>query len=619
MGGNCPKVDEMTCLEAGMGRRVLALGTGAVGLALAAVLVIGLAAPGSAFAAVKHKPVVSHVSPASGSTLGGNTVTIAGKNFRSGGKSAVKKVMFGTRAATHIHVKSATSITVIAPAGTGAVDVRVTTRAGISKKIHADRYAYRAPALASQYLVTSSSYAPVAGTAVTISAQLADASATPVHASGLTVAWSETGTGGSFGSATSTTDASGIATVTFTTATTAGTTYAVRATDGSSRTGVSGSIATTAGLASQIALNAGNNQTATVGAAVGTPPSVVVTDTHANPVSGVSVIFAVASGGGVATGTSATTNAAGVATVGGWTLGASPGANTLTATASGLSGSPVTFSASGNAGAAHSIALNAGNNQTAAAGTAVGAPPSVVVTDTHANPVSGVSVIFAVASGGGVATGTSATTNAAGVATVGGWTLGASPGANTLTATASGLSGSPVTFSATGITIGTPYGGGMVSYILQPGDPGYVAGETHGLIAAAEDQAEGIQWALPAFQTTAVGGATGTAIGTGLANTNAIIAQNGAGSYAAAIAAACTDGGYHDWYLPSQDELNEVYVNLAEARIGNFGDVDYWSSSQVADSDGGPLAWCQQLDPGMGGFELAAKKEYHWVRAVRAF
>ena len=519
MGGNCPKVDEMTCLEAGMGRRVLALGTGAVGLALAAVLVIGLAAPGSAFAAVKHKPVVTHVSPASGSTLGGNTVTIAGKNFRSGGKSAVKKVMFGTRAATHIHVKSATSITVIAPAGTGAVDVRVTTRAGISKKIHADRYAYRAPALGSQYrqyLVTSSSYAPVAGTAVTISAQLADASATPVHASGLTVAWSETGTGGSFGSATSTTDASGIATVTFTTATTAGTTYAVRATDGSSRTGVSGSIATTAGLASQIAPSAGNNQTATVG-------------------------------------------------------------------------------------------------------TAVSIAPSVVVTDTHANPVSGVSVIFAVASGGGVATGTSATTNAAGVATVGGWTLGASPGANTLTATASGLSGSPVTFSATGITIGTPYGGGMVSYILQPGDPGYVAGETHGLIAAAEDQAEGIQWALPAFQTTAVGGATGTAIGTGLANTNAIIAQNGAGSYAAAIAAACTDGGYHDWYLPSQDELNEVYVNLAEARIGNFGDVDYWSSSQVADSDGGPLAWCQQLDPGMGGFELAAKKEYHWVRAVRAF
>ena len=60
--------------------------------------------------------------------------------------------------------------------------------------------------------------------------------------------------------------------------------------------------------------------------------------------------------------------------------------------------------------------------------------------DSHGNPVPGVSVTFAVVSGGGSVTGSAATTNAAGIATVGGWTLGAVAGANTLDSTATALS-----------------------------------------------------------------------------------------------------------------------------------------------------------------------------------
>ena len=428
------------------GARKLKLGAGALGLTLAAVVFAGFASP--SFALVAVKPVVSHISPASGTTLGGNTVTIRGKHFTSSGKSIVKKVTFGSKAATHVHVKSSTSITVTAPAGTGTVSVRVTTTAGTSAKVSADKYTYSAPA--TKYLVTSSSYTPVAGTTVLISAQLADASSSPVHTSGVTVNWSESGTGGSFSWAASTTDAAGIATVMFTTSTTAGTSRTVTATDTLLRTGTSPTIITTAGPASQIALNAGNSQSATVGTAVTIAPSVIVTDANGNPVSGVSVTFAVASGGGSATGLSATTMATGIATVGSWTLGAVAGANTLTATSTGLSGSPVTFTATGTAGAATQIAVNAGNNQSATRGTAVTVAPSVIVTDAHSNPVFGVSVTFAVASGGGSATGLSATTNAAGIAAVGSWTLGAVAGANTLTATSTGLSGSPVTFTATG-------------------------------------------------------------------------------------------------------------------------------------------------------------------------
>jgi hypothetical protein len=102
---------------------------------------------------------------------------------------------------------------------------------------------------------------------------------------------------------------------------------------------------------------------------------------------------------------------------------------------------------------ATTIAVNAGDTQSAAPGASVTVAPSIKVTDTNGNPVSGVAVTFAVASGGGYITGGRQTTNARGIATVGSWTLGPSSGTNTLTATAAGLAGSPITFTATGETM----------------------------------------------------------------------------------------------------------------------------------------------------------------------
>ena len=212
-----------------------------------------------------------------------------------------------------------------------------------------------------------------------------------------------------------------------------------------------------ADAASSIAINAGNGQSAPVGTAVATSPSVRVADPFGNPVAGVSVTFAVASGGGtVAPTTAVTTNAAGVAAVTSWTLGTTAGTNTLTATSSGLAGSPVTFTATGTAGPASTIAINAGDGQSATVGTAVAIPPSVIVRDQFNNPVAGVSVTFAVASGGGTVDPTTAvTTGADGIAAVTSWTLGATAGTNTLTATSSGLTGSPVTFTATATSTGS--------------------------------------------------------------------------------------------------------------------------------------------------------------------
>jgi len=269
--------------------------------------------------------------------------------------------------------------------------------------------------------------------------------------SGVNVTFAVVTGGGSVTGGSATTNAGGIATVgSWTLGTTAGS-NTLNATSGSlSGSPITFTATATAGGATQIVLNAGNNQSATVGTAVTIPPSVIVKDAFNNPVSGVSVTFGVATGGGSLTGGSATSNASGIATVGSWTLGTTAGTNTLTATSGSLTGSPITFTATGTASGATQIALNAGNNQSATVGTAVAVAPSVMVKDQFNNPVSGVSVTFAVATGGGSVTGGSATTNASGIATVGSWTLGTTAGSNSLTATSGSLTGSPITFTATG-------------------------------------------------------------------------------------------------------------------------------------------------------------------------
>ena len=101
---------------------------------------------------------------------------------------------------------------------------------------------------ATQYLVSSNNYSPVAGADVTISAQLADAYGNPVATADKVVTWTKSNGHGSFADATSETDASGLATVVLTTHTVAGTTTTVTATT-DALTGTSPTITTVPGPA----------------------------------------------------------------------------------------------------------------------------------------------------------------------------------------------------------------------------------------------------------------------------------------------------------------------------------------------------------------------------------
>lgn len=203
-----------------------------------------------------------------------------------------------------------------------------------------------------------------------------------------------------------------------------------------------------------IVAQAGASQAGTVNLAVATLPAVRVTARDGSPVAGVAIRFEVVSGGGSVSGANTSTNASGVATVGGWTLGNTVGEQRLAARSAGLP--EVSFSAMAAAAPGNGVLERAAgtDGQTATAGTAVALVPAVRVRDAAGAPLAGVTVSFAVTAGGGSVINASAVSDATGLASAGGWTLGTATGTQTLQASATGFA--PTTFSATALGTGAP-------------------------------------------------------------------------------------------------------------------------------------------------------------------
>ncbi|NTV68360.1 MAG: DUF1566 domain-containing protein [Chlorobaculum sp.] len=124
---------------------------------------------------------------------------------------------------------------------------------------------------------------------------------------------------------------------------------------------------------------------------------------------------------------------------------------------------------------------------------------------------------------------------------------------------------------------GDQYGGGKVAFLFQPGEAGYVEGQTHGLIAATADLGNGTTW-----------------------------------SKAVTLCKEYRGGGFSDWRLPSKEELNRLYIN--KTLIGGFKERHfYWSGTQSDKND----AWDQSFRTGI--CNLGYKLDNNYVRAVRPF
>lgn len=162
-------------------------------------------------------------------------------------------------------------------------------------------------------------------------------------------------------------------------------------------------------------------------------------------------------------------------------------------------------------------------------------------------------------------------------------------------------------------TIGSSLGGGVVAYVYQNGDPGYTSTNIPVLIAG-NDVLGLTRWYNGSGIST---GATSATLGSGFANTNTIITSQGVSmggyTYAAALARNYTSGGFTDWYLPSQNELNQLYLN--RVAIGGFTNAYnyFWASTEVDASN----AKLQNFLSGGAVLDFSKSATGGTVRAVR--
>lgn len=164
-------------------------------------------------------------------------------------------------------------------------------------------------------------------------------------------------------------------------------------------------------------------------------------------------------------------------------------------------------------------------------------------------------------------------------------------------------------------------GGGRVFYFSAAGftvegygtlgTPGYFASYTAHYLEAAPNDRGRLTWSSTNIDVVG----TSTDFGTGRKNTNLIAAAHSGDSAANNAAKACKElaaGGNGDWFLPSKDELEEMYNSFLASNITNG---EYWSSSQSAVG----TAWYRYFQEVNNVWRSYSKGNTFYVRAIRAF
>ena len=155
--------------------------------------------------------------------------------------------------------------------------------------------------------------------------------------------------------------------------------------------------------------------------------------------------------------------------------------------------------------------------------------------------------------------------------------------------------------------------GGYIFYV----NPNFATDGWRYLEAAPYDQSAGAKWGC--FRT-AIQGARGSAVGTGRQNTRDILAACTDPTTAAHLCANLKVNGVGGWFLPSRDELIQLYKNLRATNAVDFGDrnvgdnFSYWASTQLTADMAAHIDF-----PDAGRPHFDDKDFPRRVRAIRAF
>lgn len=160
------------------------------------------------------------------------------------------------------------------------------------------------------------------------------------------------------------------------------------------------------------------------------------------------------------------------------------------------------------------------------------------------------------------------------------------------------ISGTTITFNdnstlTTALFRGSRLGGGIYLEVFS----------TWNLVASTFEYEGYLKWKTTNTSTTGT-----TSVTDGLANTNAM---NNVDHPAAYYCATTMDGvgGFNDWYLPSKDELNFIYLN--RHFLDKFTANNYWSCTENTSLS----SWYQNFTDGV---QLSSYKTYsEYVRPVR--
>ncbi|WP_339623328.1 hypothetical protein [uncultured Winogradskyella sp.] len=163
--------------------------------------------------------------------------------------------------------------------------------------------------------------------------------------------------------------------------------------------------------------------------------------------------------------------------------------------------------------------------------------------------------------------------------------------------------------------IGEAFQGGILAYVYQPFDDGYVEGEMHGFVVAESALTDTAAWGcegtnLPGMQTG------GSAASTASQNT-AIINNCGESDIAAKIVESLTINGYSDWLLPSKDVINNgIRENEVLSMLTGIVDGYYWSCTPHSNNPA-QSAWATHLNNGSN--IQADKSNLYFIIPVREF